>query len=67
MRNFPATKFAGKKSSDLVFSNVDRYGYRVGVIMLFHLYRRKKIKRICYGLHSMIAKPSSISNLKAFG
>ena len=25
-RNFPAIEFAGKKSPDLAFSNVDRYG-----------------------------------------
>ena len=25
-RNFPAIEFAGKKSPDLIFSNVDRYG-----------------------------------------
>ena len=25
-RNFPAIDFAGKKSPDLAFSNVDRYG-----------------------------------------
>ena len=27
-RNFPAIEFAGKKSPDLAFSNVDRYGLR---------------------------------------
>ena len=27
-RNFPAIEFAGKKSPDLAFSNVDRYVYR---------------------------------------
>ena len=26
-RNFPAIEFAGKKSPDLAFSNVDRYVY----------------------------------------
>ena len=31
-RNFPAIEFAGKKSPDLAFSNVDRYGNDKGLL-----------------------------------
>ena len=31
-RNFPAIEFAGKKSPDLAFSNVDRYDAKVDCV-----------------------------------
>ena len=44
-RNFPAIEFAGKKSPDLAFSNVDRYE---SVAQLNDAYQFSKLKKAKY-------------------
>ena len=51
-RNFPAIEFAGKKSPDLAFSNVDRYVTRVRVEP--RLCNRRRCKNDAFALSATL-------------